>query len=142
MENGTLTLPEPIEFLLIMNTNLDNVFIPRAEAVSTQVGLFKNKQLVAWAQSIPADKQTSYSGYDETANYFRLEPLSTPFAAGDLLEYAAVFTDEYGRKSICPSDLPLTLDSDGKSLIFPGSNGTDTVAAFEIDTDISHWKFD
>ena len=142
VENGTLTLPEPIEFLLSMNTKPDNVFVPRAEAVSTQVGLFKNKQLIAWAQPIRADEQTSYSGYDETAEYYRLEPLSVPFASGDLLEYAAVFTDEYGRKSICPSDWPLTLDSDEKSLVFPGSNGTDTVAAFEVDTDISHWKFD
>ena len=142
VENGTLTLPEPIEFLLSMNTEPDNVFVPRAEAVSTQVGLFKNKQLIAWAQPIRADEQTSYSGYDETAEYYRLEPLSVPFAAGDLLEYAAVLTDEYGRKSICPSGWPLTLDSDGKSLVFPGSNGTDTVAAFEVDTDISHWKFD
>ena len=49
VENGTLTLPEPIEFLLSMNTKPDNVFVPRAEAVSTQVGLFKNKQLIAWA---------------------------------------------------------------------------------------------
>ena len=142
VENGTLTLPEPIEFLLMMNTKLHNVFVPRAEAVSTQVGLFKNKQLIAWAQPIRADEQTSYSGYDETAEYYRLEPLSIPFASGDLLEYAAVFTDEYGRKSICPSDWPLTLDSDGKSLVFPGSNETDTAAAFEVDTDISHWKFD
>ena len=142
VENGTLTLPEPIEFLLSMNTKPDNVFVPRAEAVSTQVGLFKNKQLIAWAQPIRADEQTSYSGYDETAEFYRLEPLSVPFASGDLLEYAAVFTDEYGRKSICPSDWPLTLDSDEKSLVFPGSNGTDTVAAFEVDTDISHWKFD
>ena len=142
VENGTLTLPEPIEFLLSMNTKPDNVFVPRAEAVSTQVGLFKNKQLIAWAQPIRSDEQTSYSGYDETAEFYRLEPLSVPFASGDLLEYAAVFTDEYGRKSICPSDWPLTLDSDEKSLVFPGSNGTDTVAAFEVDTDISHWKFD
>ena len=142
VENGTLTLSEPIEFLLSMNTEPDNVFVPRAEAVSTQVGLFKNKQLIAWAQPIRADEQTSYSGYDETAEYYRLEPLSVPFASGDLLEYAAVFTDEYGRKSICPSGWPLTLDSDGKSLVFPGSNGTDTAAAFEVDTDISHWKFD
>ena len=142
VENGTLTLPEPIEFLLMMNTKLHNVFVPRAEAVSTQVGLFKNKRLIAWAQPIRADEQTSYSGYDETAEYYRLEPLSIPFASGDLLEYAAVFTDEYGRKSICPSDWPLTLDSDGKSLVFPGSNETDTAAAFEVDTDISHWKFD
>ena len=142
VENGTLTLPEPIEFLLSMNTEPDNVFVPRAEAVSTQVGLFKNKQLIAWAQPIRADEQTSYSGYDETAEYYRLEPLSVPFAAGDLLEYAAVLTDEYGRKSICPSGWLLTLDSDEKSLVFPGSNGTDTVAAFEVDTDISHWKFD
>ena len=142
VENGTLTLSEPIEFLLSMNTEPDNVFVPRAEAVSTQVGLFKNKQLIAWAQPIRADEQTSYSGYDETAEYYRLEPLSVPFASGDLLEYAAVFTDEYGRKSICPSGWPLTLDSDGKSLVFPGSNGTDTVASFEVDTDISHWKFD
>lgn len=60
VENGTLTLPEPIEFLLMMNTKLHNVFVPRAEAVSTQVGLFKNKRLIAWAQpSVPTSKQAT-----------------------------------------------------------------------------------
>ena len=134
LENGTLTLPEPMEFLLMMkNPESDNVFIPRAEAVSTQVGFFKNKRLIAWVQPISPDEQTSYSGYDETAEYYRLDPLSVPLADGDLLEYAAVFTDEYGRKNICPGDWPLTPDSSGQSLVFPD--------LYTADTDISHWNF-
>ena len=35
----------------------------------------------------------------------------------------------------------LTLDSDGQTLIFPGSTGSDTVDAYSIDTDISRWTF-
>ena len=140
IENGKLTLPDAIEYALTLNTQLDNILIPRAEAVSIRVGLFKNQRLVAWAEPISADEQTSYRGFDN-ATFYRLEPLSFPFAAGDILESAAVLTDEYGREVICPDWFPLTLDSDGQTLIFPGSTGSDTVDAYSIDTDISHWTF-
>ena len=140
IENGKLTLPDAMEYALTLNTKLDNILIPRAEAVSIRVGLFKNQRLIAWARPISADEQTSYRGFDN-ATFYRLEPLSFPFAAGDILESAAVLTDEYGREVICPGDFPLTLDSDGQSLVFPGSTGSDTVDAYSIDTDISHWTF-
>ena len=140
IENGSLSFPDAIEFAVTPNKVLDNILIPRAEAVSTKVGLFKNQRLVAWARPISADEQTSYRGYDN-ATFYRLEPLSFPFAAGDILESAAVLTDEYGREVICPDWFPLTLDSDGQSLVFPGSTGSDTVDAYSIDTDISHWTF-
>ena len=140
IENGKLTLPDAMEYALTLNTKLDNILIPRAEAVSIRVGLFKNQRLVAWAEPISADEQTSYQGFDN-ATFYRLEPLSFPFAAGDILESAAVLTDEYGREVICPDWFPLTLDSDGQTLVFPGSTGSDTVDAYSIDTDISHWTF-
>ena len=140
LENGKLTLPDAMEYALTLSTQPDNILIPRTKAVSIRVGLFKNQRLVAWARPISADEQTSYRGYDN-ATFYRLEPLSFPFAAGDILESAAVLTDEYGREVICPDWFPLTLDSDGQTLIFPGSTGSDTVDAYSIDTDISHWTF-
>ena len=140
IENGKLTLPDAMEYALTLNTKLDNILIPRTKAVSIRVGLFKNQRLVAWARPISADEQTSYRGFDN-ATFYRLEPLSFPFAAGDILESAAVLTDEYGREVIRPGDFPLTLDSDNQTLIFPGSTGSDTVDAYSIDTDISHWTF-
>ena len=140
IENGKLTLPDAMEYALTLNTKLDNILIPRTKAVSIRVGLFKNQRLVAWARPISADEQTRYQGFDN-ATFYRLEPLSFPFAAGDILESAAVLTDEYGREVICPDWFPLTLDSDGQTLVFPGSTGSDTVDAYSIDTDISHWTF-
>ena len=140
IENGSLSFPDAIEFAVTPNKVLDNILIPRAEVVSTKVGLFKNQQLIAWAEPISAEEQTRYRGFDN-ATFYRLEPLSFPFAAGDILESAAVLTDEYGREVICPDWFPLTLDSDGQSLVFPGSTGSDTVDAYSIDTDISHWTF-
>lgn len=140
IENGKLTLPDAMEYALTLNTKLDNILIPRTKAVSIRVGLFKNQRLVAWARPISADEQTRYRGFNN-ATFYRLEPLSFPFAAGDILESAAVLTDEYGREVICPDWFPLTLDSDGQTLIFPGSTGSDTVDAYSIDTDISHWTF-
>ena len=53
-----------MEYALTLNTKLDNILIPRAEAVSIRVGLFKNQHLIAWARPISADEQTSY--YDFT----------------------------------------------------------------------------
>ena len=140
IENGKLTLPDAMEYALTLSTQQDNILIPRTKAVSIRVGLFKNQRLVAWARPISADEQTSYQGFDN-ATFYRLEPLSFPFAAGDILESAAVLTDEYGREVIRPGDFPLTLDSDGQTLVFPGSTGSDTVDAYSIDTDISHWTF-
>ena len=140
IENGKLTLPDAMEYALTLNTKLDNILIPRTKAVSIRVGLFKNQRLVAWARPISADEQTRYRGFNN-ATFYRLEPLSFPFAAGDILESAAVLTDEYGREVIRPGDFPLTLDSDNQTLIFPGSTGSDTVDAYSIDTDISHWTF-
>ena len=140
IENGKLTLPDAMEYALTLNTKLDNILIPRTKAVSIRVGLFKNQRLVAWARPISADEQTRYQGFDN-ATFYRLEPLSFPFTAGDILESAAVLTDEYGREVICPDWFPLTLDSDGQTLIFPGSTGSDTVDAYSIDTDISRWTF-
>ena len=140
IENGKLTLPDAMEYALTLSTQLDNILIPRTKAVSIRVGLFKNQRLIAWARPISADEQTSYRGFDN-ATFYRLEPLSFPFAAGDILESAAVLTDEYGREVIRPGDFPLALDSDGQTLVFPGSTGSDTVDAYSIDTDISHWTF-
>lgn len=34
IENGKLTLPDAMEYALTLNTKLDNILIPRAEAVS------------------------------------------------------------------------------------------------------------
>ena len=140
IENGKLTLPDAMEYALTLNTKLDNILIPRTKAVSIRVGLFKNQRLVAWARPISADEQTRYQGFDN-ATFYRLEPLSFPFTAGDILESAAVLTDEYGREVICPDWFPLTLDRDGQTLIIPGSDGSNTVDAYSIDTDISHWTF-
>ena len=89
IENGKLTLPDAMEYALTLNTKLDNILIPRTKAVSIRVGLFKNQRLVAWARPISADEQTRYQGFDN-ATFYRLKPLSFPFAAGDILESAAV----------------------------------------------------
>jgi len=64
IENGKLTLPDAMEYALTLNTKLDNILIPRTKAVSIRVGLFKNQRLVAWAEPISAEEQTSFQGYD------------------------------------------------------------------------------
>lgn len=140
IENGSLSFPDAIEFAVMLDPTPANALIPRTMAASIRVGLFKNQQLVAWAEPISDEEQTSYQGFDN-ATFYRLEPLSFPFAAGDILETAVLLTDEYGRETICPGNFPLTLSNDGQSLIFPGSDGSNTVDAYSIDTDISHWTF-
>ena len=140
IENGTISFSDAMEFAVTLNTKLDNILIPRAEAVSSQMGLFKNQRLIAWAEPISADEQTSFHGFDN-ALFYRLEPLSFSFSTGNILEVAVLLTDEYGRETICPGTFPLTLDSSGQSLIFPGSNESDTAAAYALDTDITHWSF-
>ena len=81
IENGSLSFPDAIEFAVTPNKVLDNILIPRAEAVSTKVGLFKNQQLIAWARPISADEQTSYQGFDN-ATFYRLELSPSPLPPG------------------------------------------------------------
>ena len=99
-------------------------------AISTiRVGLFKNQTLVSWAE--PCDQPDSFQGFDRY-DFYALPDLRLPLAKGDVLCFAAILTDQYGRTTVCPG-MPYILDETGEELTWPDE--------VDFDTDPSHWDF-
>ena len=94
-----------------------------------RVGLFKNQQLLAWAE--PCPKPDSFSGFEDQ-DFYRLPEISVPMTAEDILQVAAVVEDVYGRRTIAP-DRPFILDTEDMELTTPSYS--------EMDCDLSHWTF-
>lgn len=127
---GHFTIPapdnSPVGYIAIKPT--PNQKTPAIESI--QAGLFKNQKLVSWAK--PCEKPESFDGFDDY-DFYILPNLELQLKPGDTICYAAVITDEYGRKSIC-SSIPCILDQSGAYLTW-ADNST-------LDTDLSHWTFD
>lgn len=95
-----------------------------------QVGLFKNQKLVTWAS--PCEKPANYKGY-EGCDFFLLPEMEVPLTAEDLLQVAAVVTDEYGRVTVAPAS-PYCVDTEDWQLTRPSSS--------HLDPDPANWEFD
>ena len=67
--------------------------LPRLDSI--QVGLFHNKKLVQWLE--PCEQPANYSGF-EGEDFYHLDPVTLSMEEGDMLEFAALCTDQYGRK--------------------------------------------
>lgn len=94
-----------------------------------RVGLFKNQTLVSWAE--PCDQPDSFHGFDRY-DFYALPDLRLPLAKGDVLCFAAILTDQYGRTTVCPG-MPYILDETGEHLTWPDE--------IDFDSDPSHWEF-
>ena len=93
--DGTFLLPLSYGWLRERDshTKLGPVEIQQVKAA-----LFKNFQLVTWlAPCAPPDKWDI-----ESEHYFLLDEMSIELESGDLLSFAAIVTDEYGRQSVVP----------------------------------------
>lgn len=81
-----------------------------AEVRDIRVGLFRNKQLLAWLES--CEKPESYRGFEDR-QFYRLSELSVTPEPGDVFCLAAVVTDEFGREMVCEG-LPRSMVQDGE----------------------------
>ena len=130
--DGALSLPETYLSVRPQNTN-PSVYavLDTAGIQSVAVGLFQNQKLVAWAKSCP--QPGSFSGdYPAGTQFFRLPEIRLTLRPTDKLEWAALVTDEYGRRSICGGSVYI-LDQDSAKLTWPNDSS--------IDSDVSHWTF-
>ena len=66
--------------------------LPQVDAI--QVGLFHNRKLVQWLE--PCEQPANYSGF-EGEDFYHLDPVTLSMEEGDMLEFAARCTDQYGR---------------------------------------------
>ena len=94
-----------------------------------RVGLFKNQALVSWAE--PCAQPDSFQGFDRY-DFYALPDLRLPLAKEDVLCFAAILTDQYGRTTVCPG-MSYILDETGEELTWPDE--------INIDPDPSHWEF-
>ena len=126
---GLFTIPAPndssVRYALIAPDQEGD-----APAISTmRVGLFKNQSLVSWAE--PCDQPDSFHGFDRY-DFYALPDLQLPLANGDVLCFAAILTDQYGRTIICPG-MSYILDETGEELTWP--------VEINFDPDPSHWEY-
>ena len=126
---GLFTIPAPndssVRYALIAPDQEGD-----APAISTmRVGLFKNQSLVSWAE--PCDQPDSFHGFDRY-DFYALPDLQLPLANGDVLCFAAILTDQYGRTIICPG-MSYILDETGEELTWPDE--------INFDPDPSHWEY-
>ena len=94
-----------------------------------RVGLFKNRNLVAWAE--PCQQPSSFHGFED-CSFYCLPELRLELTAQDTIEIAAVVTDEYGRV-IIGQDVPYVPDLEDGDLVHPDFSS--------LDSDPANWQY-
>ena len=89
--DGTFAAPE--EYITIQVDSDRKAGLPKVDSI--QVGLFCNKKLVQWLE--PCEKPSNYGGF-EGEDFYHLEPVTLTMKEGDMMEFAALCTDQYGRQ--------------------------------------------
>ena len=69
------------------------------ELESIQIGLFHNGQLVTWLETAPTPEHWEI----QTEEVYQAPEMDIQLKKGDILHFAAIFTDEYGRRGVAPS---------------------------------------
>ncbi len=89
----------------------DEAELDSAAIASVRIGLFRNQQIVAWAEPCPypADR---FQGFEEF-DFYRFSDLRVPVEEGDALCVAAVVTDIYGRTAVY-GETPVIMDETGE----------------------------
>lgn len=129
LEDGALVLAEDRHERYVRIREMTPEDARLTAAVSdVQVGLFKNQELVDWAE--PCETPDSFHGFEEY-DFYRLPELQLPVSPQDTLQVAAVVTDVYGRQGVY-SDIPCVLE-DGE-LTWPATPDLS-------DHDPAHWQY-
>lgn len=129
LEDGALVLAEDRHERYVRIREMTPEDARLTAAVSdVQVGLFKNQELVAWAE--PCETPDSFRGFEEY-DFYRLPELQLPVSPQDTLQVAAVVTDVYGRQGVY-SDIPCVLE-DGE-LTWPATPDLS-------EHDPAHWQY-
>ena len=124
----------------VSSTAAVNEALGQSEAVSAQVGLFRNRTLVCWLEK-SEDNSHSQSGSSAPVEVVTAEELegwseytlperSLEAGKGDTIEFAALITDEYGRQFMCP-DFGFVVQNG--ALEYPGYK--------EFSSDPADWTF-
>ena len=97
LENGNLNIPTNILRYRVWDTDYYGESGDVTEVAQVRVGLFQNRELVAWGE--PIEQPSNYHGFEDWG-FVQFEAVSLPVEQGDTLCYALVVTDEYGRTTV------------------------------------------
>jgi len=113
--DGTFTLPRNYGWIRRMETETE---MGEVQFKEFRAGLFKNFELVQWLE--PCEKPANWDVDGE--QFFLFPGMSMKLEKGDLLHFAVIYTDEYGRYGVEASipafecfgdEISWTDDSDG-----------------------------
>ena len=88
-----------------------------AKVAETKVGLFKNHELLAWAE--PCEQPGTFHGFEDHS-FYRLPDMDVELTESDTLSVAALITDQYGRQTVC-SERTYVLDKEEERLTYDNS---------------------
>lgn len=97
LENGNLNIPTNILRYRVWDTDYYGESGDVTEVAQVRVGLFQNRELVAWGE--PIEQPSNYHGFEDWG-FVQFEEVSLPVEQEDTLCYALVVTDEYGRTTV------------------------------------------
>ena len=120
VENGAVTVPElEVAVSSGSSTAAVNSAVGRSEVAGIRVGLFRNKQLVAWAEPC---ETPDWLDLPPGADCFHFPETAVSVSGDDELRFAAVVTDEYDRTLVF-SDVPYIIENRGgqQELTWPDS---------------------
>ena len=121
LEDGALVLTENSHERYLWTQ--EQIWSDSAAAIAgVRVGLFKNRQLAAWAE--PCEQPDSFHGFED-CSFYCLPELHLDLTAQDTVEIAAVVTDVYGRTIIC-QDVPYVPDLEDGDLVHPDISSSDS----------------
>lgn len=121
LEDGALVLTENSHERYLWTQ--EQIWSDSAAAITdVRVGLFKNRQLAAWAE--PCEQPDSFHGFED-CSFYCLPELHLDLTAQDTVEIAAVVTDVYGRTIIC-QDVPYVPDAEAAELVHPDISSSDS----------------
>lgn len=121
LEDGALVLTENSHERYLWTQ--EQIWSDSAAAIAdVRVGLFKNRQLAAWAE--PCEQPDSFHGFED-CSFYCLPELRLDLTAQDTVEIAAVVTDVYGRTIIC-QDVPYVPDLEDGDLVHPDISSSDS----------------
>ena len=102
---------------------------PAAVIETIKVGLFKNQELVAWADPIP--QPSNYHGFEDCV-FFKFPELRLELTDEDAICVGALITDSYGR-TFFRQDSPFHASEDGVLL--------DHFDSYQLDNSMENWTF-
>ena len=112
-EGGVMTQPETILFVHKEWENHGGQDL-YPDVTQLKVGLFKNQELVVWGKEIPKPSSYQGSGWEKDI-FYQFPEAAVSCEVGDILCYAMVVTDEYGRTAV----------RGGEEYVVTGASGED-----------------